>query len=180
MRRLLVIAMLGFAPALAAQAPLDTRWQLGVRAGTLIPDSAIDPTDGAIGIFSLRRALDADQDIEFEAGFNELDFGIDYNLRHRFVGVNYVRVNRVPLWDPYVVVGLGGIRFAAPAGVRSGDSVYASLGVGGRWEIKPDWVYLRVEARMRYDLVDSDQPGQDGFGDAVLTVGFEMPLGRKP
>jgi len=166
-----------FACSLNAQ-PLDQRWQAGLRFGSLIPDSAVDPTDGFIGLLSARRALDAEQDVELELGYDELDFGIDFNLRHRFVGVNYLRVNRVPLWDPYVLIGLGAIRYDAPSGVRSGNSVYANLGVGGRWELKPERVFLRAEARIRYDLLNSDQPGQDGFGDGVLTLGIELPLGK--
>jgi hypothetical protein len=161
-----------------AETPTDLRWQFGLRVGTLIPDTALDPTDGRIGIFSLRRALDKDQDLEIEAGYDELDFGINYNLRHRFVGLNYLRVNREPLWDPYVLFGLGGIRYNAPVGETSGNSIYASVGLGGRWELKPEGFYLRAEARMRYDLLNSEQPGQDGFGDGVVTVGLELPLGR--
>jgi hypothetical protein len=174
----IVILSLLFASTVHAAEPLDQRWQLGLRAGSLIPDSSLDPTDGLIGIASLRRALDPDQDLELELGYDELDFGIDYNLRHRFVGFNYLRVNREPLWDPYVLMGLGGIRYDAPTGIRSGNSFYASVGLGGRWELKPQRLFLRAEARLRYDFLNSDQPGQDGFGDVALTAGVEVALGQ--
>jgi hypothetical protein len=38
-------------------------------------------------------------------------------------------------------------------------------------------VLLRVDLRMRYDLDDTGQPGEDSRGDGILGIGLVVPFG---
>ncbi|MBK6729059.1 MAG: hypothetical protein IPG63_17965 [Xanthomonadales bacterium] len=47
------------------------------------------------------------------------------------------------------------------------------VGTGGSWELSDNGkLLLRGDLRFRYDLNDTGQPGQDGWGDAIFTVGL--------
>jgi hypothetical protein len=55
-----------------------------------------------------------------------------------------------------------------------------NLGVGGMWELViPNRVLFRADLRLGYDLNDTDQPGQSGFGDGVFTLGLVIPFGKR-
>ena len=63
--------------------------------------------------------------------------------------------------------------------IESGTDAIAYLGMGGEWELLPPRrLLLRSELRFRYDFNDTDQPGQEGFGDAIFSLGLMLPFGR--
>lgn len=155
-------------------------WYVGVNGGVVATDRHWN-NDGTAWTAQLGYSFNARDSLELEFYADELDFGIDYGLEHQAVALNYRVSNRVPLWDPYFLAGLGAIRFDAPEGqpIQSGTDAVAYLGIGGEWELLPPRRFLlRSELRFRYDFNDSDQPGQDGFGDAIFTVGLMVPFGR--
>ena len=95
---------------------------------------------------------------------HELDFGIDYGLKHRSIGINHLTINREPLWDPYFLIGVGLLEFDGPEGLaeESGRDFMVNLGVGGEWElVVPRRVLLRADLRrLEQLLVDAADQGQ--------------------
>jgi hypothetical protein len=155
-------------------------WSLGARGGVVVTDQAFD-ADGAAWAVTIGRTFGPQYAIEVELSGDDLDFGIDYGLRHRAIGVNHLTINREPLWDPYFLIGIGLIEFDAPPGnaVREGRDFMFNLGIGGQWElVAPERVLLRADLRLRYDRNDTGQPGQNGFGDGIFSLGLTVPFGR--
>lgn len=179
---LFVVALLGAAGAHAQGTPhgvFNEHWFGGAKAGIVVTDQDYD-NDGTLYALHVGRTFGETYAVELEIATDTLDFGIDYGLKHRSIGLNHLTINREPLWDPYFLIGVGLIEFEAPEGsdVRSGSDVMFNLGIGGQWELfMPNRAYLRADLRLRYDLNDTRQPGQNGFGDAILSFGLVMPFG---
>ncbi len=162
-----------------AQAVPDP-WQIGARGGIVTTDENYN-NDGTLWALTIGRSFGPQHMVEVEFSADTLDFGIDYGLEHRAIAINHLTINREPLWDPYFLVGIGVIEFDAPPGVdtRSGTDAMFNLGIGGQWELlPPQRMILRADLRLRYDRNDTRQPGQNGFGDGILSVGLTIPLGR--
>ena len=158
----------------SAHAAEKDRWEFGVRVGGMITDNALR-LDGSAEVITLTRSLDPKRSLELEFGADQLDFGIDYGLRHHSVALNYLEINPEPLWDPYVLDGVGISEFEAPARLREGRDPMLQGGTGGSWELSDNGALkLRGDLRFRYDLNDTGQPGQDGWGDAIFTVGLSF------
>ena len=178
MTRFLAALALAVAPAVALAD--GDHWFGGVRGGIVVTDQEYD-NDGTAFIAHVGRTWGPMYAVEFEVGADELDFGIDYGLEHRWIGVNHLTINREPLWDPYFLIGIGAIEYEAPPGnaEREGTDFVANLAIGGQWELwVPERAFLRAEIRLRYDHNDTDQPGQNGFGDGIVTVGLVIPFRR--
>lgn len=173
-RCLLLWMLLVLSPWASASDDAAARWEFGARVGGMITDNAVR-LDGSAEFLTLTRSLGNKRAIEFELGADQLDFSMDYGLRHTTFAVNYLEVNREPLWDPYVLIGVGVSEFDAPTGITEGRDAMMQLGTGGSWELTDNGkLLLRGDLRFRYDLNDTDQPGQDGWGDAIFTVGLSF------
>ena len=171
MIRLLCLLLMLAASAFAHASGRDD-WEFGVRVGGMITDNAVR-LDGSAEFLTITRRLNETRAIELEFGADQLDFSMDYGLRHKTVAVNYVEVNREPLWDPYVLIGFGVSEFDAPSGITEGRDAMMQIGTGGSWEVTENGkLLLRGDVRFRYDLNDTGQPGQDSWGDAIFTVGL--------
>ena len=104
-----------------------------------------------------------------------MSFDAGFDLEHTGFAVNLVRYNRVPLWNPYVLLGIGGLRFELPG---DSDTEYmAHVGVGGQWDLTEGGVLLRAELRYRYSPLKSVRDGVLEDASPVFTVGLVMPLG---
>jgi len=174
----LLLATAFCAPACAQSAP--DAWHLGARGGVVVTDENYN-NDGTLWALTIGRSFGPQYVVELEFSADTLDFGIDYGLKHRAIAINHLTINREPLWDPYFLIGIGLIEFDAPPGVatRSGTDAMFNLGIGGQWElVAPERVMLRADLRLRYDRNDTRQPGQNGFGDGILSVGLTIPFGR--
>jgi hypothetical protein len=173
-RILSLLVLLLAAGLVRAQEGRADEWEFGVRAGGMITDNAVR-LDGSAEFLTLTRTLGEKRAVELELGADQLDFSMDYGLRHRTVSLNYLEINREPLWDPYVLIGVGVSEFDAPTGITEGRDAMMQVGTGGSWELSDNGkVLLRGDLRFRYDLNDTDQPGQDGWGDAIFTVGLSF------
>jgi hypothetical protein len=177
---LCVLLIASQVPGVATAAPaFGDEWFAGARGGIVVTDQEFD-NDGTVYNLTVGRTFGPKYAVELELTQDELDFGIDYGLRHRAIGVNHLTINREPLWDPYFLIGAGYIEFDGPAGLdqeRDGNFMF-NLGVGGQWElVVPNRVLLRADFRLRYDLNDTRQPGQNGYGDGVFTLGLTIPFG---
>lgn len=168
-----VIALLAGAPA-AAQERLKP-WYLGVKGGAVLTDADRAAADGRLYGFELGANLTHRWSVEAEwfADTIELDSGPD--LDHQGFAFNLIQVNRVPLWNPYFLVGLGALRYDAAG--ESDSGLLAQVGVGGMWYLG-DRALLRAEARYRYSPSDSPTPGLIDETEPVLTVGLTIPVGR--
>jgi len=174
---LIILLLLSFTDAQAQR--VADHWEVGVRAGGAITDDSYS-LDGKVETLSVLRTLGDRRAIEVELSADQLDFGIDYGLKHTSFAVNYLEINREPLWDPYFLVGAGVIEFDAPGASGRGSNAMLQAAVGGSWELLESGKLLfRADVRLRYDLNDSDAPGQDGFGDAIVTFGLSVPFGRQ-
>lgn len=172
---LMAVALASASSAMAAPAGPD-HWEFGLRVGGAITDDSYS-LDGDVETISLLRTLGPKRAIEFEISADQLDFGIDYGLKHTSFAVNYLEINREPLWDPYLLIGAGVITFDSPAEISSGSSAMIQAAVGGSWElVESGKLLFRADVRVRYDFGSTEQPGEDGFGDAIVTFGLSMPF----
>ena len=179
-RALLAGALAGGAEAQAQSVPqgADDAWYVSARGGIVMTDQNYD-NDGTLVGIALGRFFGPEYAFELEVTGDELDFGIDYGLRQRSVELNMLKINPVPLWHPYFLMGIGYIEFDGPDGlaIETGHNAMFNLGVGGMWElVPPSRVMLRGDLRLRYDLNDTHQPGQSGFGDGVFSLGLLVPF----
>ena len=176
MRWLIPLLLLVAGPS-AAQSAFKDYWYAGVNSGVVIPDDDYDFGDGTFQSVRLGRTLGETQAVEVSVFRDELDFGIDYGLEHQGIELNYLQINREPLWDPYFLVGVGWIRFDAPLGEElQGSDLMLNVGIGGHWELLPGRLYLNADLRLRYDFTQVEQPGQEGFGDGVFSLGLTIPF----
>lgn len=155
-------------------------WFAGLRLGGIATDQSYSK-DGNVYAINVGKNFTPEYGFEFEAAHDKLDFAIGYGLKHQTYGVNFLYTNPVPLWHPYFLAGVGVIKFDGPRGlpIRTGTDFMFNLGFGGRWElVVPDKLFLRADLRFRFDGNRTHQPGQDDFGDGILTFGLEMPFGK--
>ena len=184
LRAVVVLSMAAGASSAHAQGSpyrqFNDHWFGGLKAGIVVTDQEYD-NDGTLYALNVGRTFGPKYAVELELAADTLDFGIDYGLKHRSIGLNHLTINREPLWQPYFLLGVGLIEFEAPPGSEetTGRDVMFNLGVGGQWELwMPNRAYLRADLRMRYDLNKTRQPGQNGFGDAIFSLGFVLPFGK--
>jgi hypothetical protein len=175
------LAALALPTAARAQQPFADHWFLGARGGIAVTDQEYN-NDGTVWQAHVGRTFGERYALELELTADEYDFGFDYGLKHYAIGFNHLTINREPLWDPYFLIGVGAIRYEAPEGqgleFEAGTDVMFNLGIGGQWElVLPEKMFLRADLRLRYDLNDTRQPGQNGFGDGIFTVGLVVPFG---
>ncbi len=113
--------------------------------------------------------------VEAEIFRDEMTFDAGFDLEHSGFAVNLVRYNRTPLWNPYVLLGVGALRFELPG---DSDTEYmAHVGVGGQWDLTPRGVLLRAEIRYRYSPLRSSFQGALEDAVPVFTIGLVVPLG---
>ncbi len=154
-----------------------SNWYVGGRVGIVASNRDLR-RDGELASLQFGRRVGEAYEVELELAADRLDFGIDYGLKHRSAQINLLMVNREPLWDPYFLIGVGAIEYDSPVGDRRGTDPLVALGIGGTWELViPQRVLLRADLRIRYDLNDTGQPGEDSQGDGIFTVGLVIPFG---
>lgn len=152
-------------------------WYVGVRQGIVASNRELRH-DGDITSLQFGRRFGEGYELEVELAQDRLDFGIDYGLKHRSAQVNLLLVNREPLWDPYFLIGVGAIEYDSPVGDRRGTDGLVAFGIGGTWDLLASRrLQLRADLRIRFDLNDTDQPGEDSRGDGILSIGLLVPFG---
>lgn len=83
--------------------------------------------------------------------------------------------NRNRTFSPYALVGVGAMHNRLP-----GDEVTNVMGNAGIGFLSNAGgaMSLRAEARYRWDNDDETLPDESGFGDWVVSLGVQIPLGR--
>lgn len=181
-----VVLVLGLSCVRAhAQSPAPTNpWFVGTSVlGVMVTDSSFK-VDGHFAALRVGREYRDQYAWEVEYLQDDLDFGVDYNLRHRSLGVNHRTINHAVLWNPYILIGVAVDQFDAPNATqpnaeKSGTDFALNVGLGGEWELMaPRKLMLRLDLRLRYDFNNTRQPGQIGFGDGVIGLGLTMPFAK--
>lgn len=176
---LLTALMSASLPVAAQQGAVgsSSNWYVGARQGIIAANRELRG-DGDITSLQFGRRIGLAYEIELELAQDRLDFGIDYGLKHRSAQVNLLMVNREPLWNPYFLIGVGAIEFDSPVGERRGTDPLVAFGIGGTWELViPQRVLVRADLRIRYDLNDTGEPGEDSRGDGIFSIGCVIPFG---
>lgn len=155
---------------------LDERWYWNINAGIVVPDDSLQFNDATYYDMRVGKSINAKWSYEIQYFTDEYDFDIDYGLKHRGIGINFLDINHDPLWKPYFLMGGGMIYHQSPT--ESGTNVFFNVGIGASWYFFGDNIRLRAEAVSRLDLNNTKLPGQDGFGDGVFTMGLTIPIGR--
>lgn len=155
---------------------LDSRWYVNVNAGVIVPDDSLQLNDAHVYDLRVGKSINDKWSYEIQAFTDEYDFDIDYGLKHKGIGINFLDINQDPLWKPYFLMGAGIIYHQSPT--ESGANLYVNIGVGASWYFFGDNIRLRAEAVSRLDLNNTDLPGQDGFGDGIFSMGLTIPIGK--
>ncbi len=156
---------------------VDHRWYWNPNFGVVVPDDDLRLNEAHVFDVRVGKHFTDRWAMEFELMRDEYDFDMDFDLKHYSATMNLIYTNHDPLWKPYFLVGVGGIRADARYPDNQRNDLILNLAVGGSWYFVGNGARIRLEARSRLDSNDSKLPGQDGFGDAQFTVGLIIPIG---
>lgn len=156
---------------------IDKRWYWNPNFGVVVPDDDLRLNEAHVFDIRVGKHFTDRWGMELELMRDEYDFDMDFDLKHYSASMNLMYINHDPLWKPYFLVGVGGIRADARFPDNQRTDLIVNLAVGGSWYFVGNGARIRLEARSRLDTNDSKLPGQDGFGDAQFTVGLIIPIG---
>lgn len=156
---------------------VDNRWYWNPNFGVVVPDDDLRLNEAHVFDIRVGKHFSEQWSMELELMRDEYDFDMDFDLKHYSATMNLIYTNHDPLWKPYFLVGVGGIRADARFPDNQRNDLIVNLAVGGSWYFVGNGARIRLEARSRLDSNDSNLPGQDGFGDAQFTIGLMIPIG---
>ena len=182
-----LIALALSAGAVSAQ-DYDNRWYFAPAVGVSLNDNEryVDSDDSEFGSIGFGRfvaentSLDLSLDYtsrnlgsQFHYVGNFDNFGLTASLRHYFTDWS---------WRPYVKVGLGLSQAhvtdqVLEYGYEDHANAVFDAGMGFAHEFN-DTIAMRSEVVYRYDMDDRSIPGQDHFGDWLVTTGLTMKFGE--
>ena len=145
----------------------------GLKAGQVLADAeAVDDAN----LFGAELGINFSPKWAFELEYfqDQRDTQFDFDIEYSGFGFNLIQTNRVPLWNPYFLVGLGALRFQVPD--DSNTDIMANVAVGGQWDLNNAGLMLRVEARYRYSPVDAVAEDLIEAGEPVVTLELSFPL----
>ena len=160
----------------AAQESRLSPGYVGIKGGAVFVGGDREADNGQLYGLELGANLTTKWSLEAELFADSVSFDAGFDLDHTGFAVNLIQFNRVPLWNPYFLIGLGALRFEAPQ--DSGTEILVQAAVGGMWDLNNNGLMLRAEARYRYSPADSPVPGLLEEGEAVFTIGLTIPFGR--
>lgn len=178
-RWLVLYTLLFSGPAAFGQesrAPLS-EWFAEIGVGAVFESSDQAADTGRLAQLRLGANLSRKWSFEAELVKDRMDFDAGFELDQTSVAFNLVQYNRVPLWNPYFLVGLGARRFELPD--DSDTRPLVQVGVGGQWDLSANGTRLRIEARYRYAPLDSDTLPAIERGEPLLLLGLVIPLGPR-
>ena len=171
LRKLVFFLLLGTLWTGAAQAQFQRDgWHFAGMLGWNFADGARHTEDGWWGDLAIGKTISPTWVFEFEVTGDQLDFeNTSGSLDHFGLGLNFIKVNREASWNPYFLVGAGGLQ--SDDGVNDSWDPMVQLGVGGMWPIASGGAAFRMDLRYRYEIAE------DNFGDLILGFGFTVPFG---
>lgn len=202
MKKLISGAVLAVALGVSAQANAHDQYQemrpyaSGMFSYVFEEDDRDDLVGGASGTISQGKGLQLGVGMAVNRWFGlELSaFGHNYTGRvaggpdledygAKLGGLFFY--SRNPSFSPYFGIGAGAIRTSIKNPEDSSTDPFADVGLGMMkfFEIAGFEMGFRTDLRYRHIFVDDEAFGvsnQDEVGEAVLSVGFVVPLGAKP
>ncbi|MGE0371134.1 MAG: OmpA family protein [Gammaproteobacteria bacterium] len=174
---ILTLATVALLATPAVQANTDSGWYLAPALNYVIADEDRDADDDLGFQLGLGKRLNDSWNLEGVFEIDTLDFdagGGKFKQRGGALDGLYF-FNRDAAFSPYGLLGAGVLNTKTPA--EKGTNPMLNAGVGFLSNVLGDAVALRGEARYRYDGDDSSVSSEDSFGDWIITLGLNIPLG---
>lgn len=187
-KHLSVLIALALSTGAVSAQDYDNRWYFAPAVGASINDNEryVDSDDTEFGSIGFGRfvaentSLDLSLDYtsrnlgsQFHYVGNFDSFGLTASLRHYFTDW---------AWRPYLKVGMGlSQAHVTDQALEYGYEDHANPVFDGGFGLAHDLndsVALRGEIVYRYDMDDHSIPGQDHFGDWLVTIGATMKFGE--
>ncbi len=167
---------------------MDDRWYIAPFGAYVFSDSDRKADDGwQIGA-AIGKPISEQWNLELRGFYEELDQdgngpGNYENWGASLDGHWYFQRSRgVQNWggfQPYAIVGGGFIQDKVDSINADDYSITANVGMGAKWAIS-DWGNIVADVRYRYDWNKGDIRDEDGFGDVIVSIGLQIPLGAAP
>lgn len=176
-RKLLFLLLMGLLWTGSAHAQYQTNgWHLAGMFGFMWTDSDRMTGDGHWGNLAVGKTISPSWLFEVELNTDSQDFEPGTGeLQHTGLALNLIKVNRSASWNPYFLIGVGGLE--RDDGFSTSTNPMVNLGAGGMWPLGGGGIGLRVDLRYRYDFDSGLFAGESGFGDAILSAGITVPFG---
>lgn len=168
----LAACLLAFA-SLTAATPWDKRWYVSAMGGEHFTDDELGDSDAAWSL-QVGKHFHAEWAFEVSALHNGVVRHDASDLTQQSVSINFMKVNRVPLWNPYFLMGFG-LTQTSGDGLEDSTKPHAQLGLGGSWMLTPRGTMLRADLRWRFD--NETLPEMDTLANAQFLIGLTIPFG---
>lgn len=166
----------------------DDRWYLAPLVGYVGSDSARQAGNGVPFGFAVGKPISPNWNLELRGLYEKLDaqtggpgqykdWSASIDAQWFFLGRS--GSDRWNAIHPYAVVGVGLIN--DKNALKGGTSFMAQAGLGVSWAFSR-WGRLVVDGRYRFDdnRERVNRGASDNFGDWLVTIGLQIPLGPVP
>ena len=166
-----------------ASAEPDLRPTLSGMYNHIFEDSARGSDEGSGATLGLGWNLNSAWGVELSGFFNEFDndpnnggaLGDWREWGGNLDALYYL--SRNPRFSPYTVLGAGAIRLNERNGNTFTTEPFGHIGMGFK-SLLTSYFGIRGDARYRYvDVSDDHMTNDDSFGEAIVSLGFFVPLG---
>lgn len=169
-----------------SEAPTDLRPQLSLQYSHVFEEKARSDQDGQGAYLAGTWHFSPRWAVELGASYHDFDLGLDDSgiaRDWRETGINLdaqYYLSRNPRFSPYLTLGAGALRLEDRVGDTRSTDPFGEAGFGFRSLITPRFG-VRGDALYRYtDVSDRHNSADSGFNEAIVRVGFYVPLGAAP
>lgn len=176
---------LAIAPSAQAQGSADTdpRWSLIPTVGWVLADGDRRAGNGVSYGLSLSRVIATDWDLALRGAWEKLGsepggpgrysiWSVSANGHWYFAGRQ--GLSMLGGGQPFAIAGLGVINERVPGSTES--NWMAQAGIGTDWGMGA-WGRLQLDARYRLDANGTNLGNGGKFGDWIIGLGWQIPLG---
>ncbi|MCC6207257.1 MAG: OmpA family protein [Gammaproteobacteria bacterium] len=166
--------------SVAAHDHADGDWYLSPALNYVIADDDREADDDAGFQIGLGRQLNEAWNLEGNLEIDTLDRENGNNeFKQRGLALDGLYFfDRNPGFAPYALVGAGVLNTRFDG--EKGTNPMVNAGLGFLSNALSDTVALRAEARYRYDGDNESLASEDAFGDWIISLGVNIPLGGDP
>jgi OmpA-OmpF porin, OOP family len=172
----------------------DDRWYVTPFGSYIFSDSGRRSSDDWGGGLAIGKPVHPNWNIELRAMYEELgaesggpgkykNWSGTLDAHYFFMGREGLRHWQPGAWQPYLIAGIGAIndKVTGSATTPSGDktSFIANAGAGVVWPFS-SWGRLVGDVRYRWDDNKGNFGSGGSFGDWLVSVGLQIPLGQPP
>lgn len=151
-------------------------WYVAPAVNYVIADDDRRADDDFGGQIGFGRDFGNSWNVELNLEANNLDFKDDDGTwKQRGASLNGLYLfNRDSTFSPYGLIGVGALQNRLPGDKVT--NVMGNAGLGFLYGVS-DTMVVRGEARYRWDDDDESVADESGFGDVVVSLGVQIPLG---